>query len=87
MNIKKVFTLSACLIILSASLALLSSNQVKAADESACVTCHTRHSFSINEARQPEACLPCHQGFDHPQYEMWSTSKHGIIYGIEHLFS
>jgi len=206
MNIKKVFTLSACLIILSASLALLSSNQVKAADESACVTCHkvenpgivdqwqsgamgksgmdcvnchgsqhvdendvnealiptpntcaschktqvdqyragkhalawaameampawshlpnaiqsvdgykscsgchkigersqevieaekmdygtaacnschTRHSFSINEACQPEACLPCHQGFDHPQYEMWSTSKHGIIYGIE----
>ena len=49
----------------------------------ACDSCHTRHSFSVNEALQPEACLPCHQGFDHPQYEMWSTSKHGIIYGIE----
>jgi len=50
---------------------------------SACDSCHTRHRFSKSEASKPEACLPCHQGFDHPQYEMWSTSKHGVIYRIE----
>lgn len=45
-----------------------------------CQNCHTRHAFSAAEARQPEACLPCHQGFDHPQWEMWSTSKHGVAF-------
>jgi PGF-CTERM protein len=50
---------------------------------SACDSCHTRHKFSKSEAEKPEACLPCHQGFDHPQYEMWSTSKHGVIYRTE----
>lgn len=49
----------------------------------ACDSCHTRHKFSKEEASKPEACLPCHMGFDHPQYEMWSTSKHGVIYRIE----
>ena len=49
----------------------------------ACDSCHTRHRFSKEEAKKPEACLPCHMGFDHPQYEMWSTSKHGVIYRIE----
>ncbi len=48
-----------------------------------CDSCHTRHSFSKEEALQPEACYTCHQGFDHPQYEMWSSSKHGVIYNIE----
>ncbi|MCD4844348.1 MAG: hypothetical protein K8R25_07680 [Methanosarcinales archaeon] len=48
-----------------------------------CDNCHTRHSFSVEEARRPEACLPCHQGFDHAQWEMYSTSKHGVIYQIE----
>jgi hydroxylamine dehydrogenase len=50
---------------------------------SACTSCHTRHVFSKAEAQQPEACLPCHQGFDHPQYEMWSSSKHGVIHSID----
>jgi len=27
--------------------------------------------------------MTCHQGFDHPQWEMWSTSKHGAIWQIE----
>ncbi|MBN1421897.1 MAG: cytochrome C [Planctomycetes bacterium] len=45
-----------------------------------CDACHTRHSFSAAEARQPEACATCHMGFDHPQWEMWSTSKHGVRY-------
>jgi len=48
-----------------------------------CDNCHTRHSFSVEEARMPEACLPCHQGFDHAQWEMYSTSKHGVIYRTE----
>jgi hypothetical protein len=48
-----------------------------------CDNCHTRHSFSAAEARRPEACLPCHMGFDHPQWEMYITSKHGVIYATE----
>lgn len=45
-----------------------------------CDACHTRHIFSSNEARQPQACQTCHMGFDHPQWEMYSSSKHGIRY-------
>ncbi len=45
-----------------------------------CQNCHTRHSFSKAEAQQPEACQTCHMGFDHPQWEMWSSSKHGVTY-------
>jgi hypothetical protein len=48
-----------------------------------CDACHTRHSFSVKEARDPRACQTCHMGFDHPHWEMWSTSKHGTIYQIE----
>ena len=43
-----------------------------------CDACHTRHLFSVTEARQPQACQTCHMGFDHPQWEMYSTSKHGV---------
>lgn len=43
-----------------------------------CDSCHTRHMFSVNEARQPQACQTCHMGFDHPQWEMYSASKHGV---------
>jgi hypothetical protein len=49
----------------------------------ACDSCHTRHSFSAAEARDPRACMTCHMGFDHPQWEMWSSSKHGVIWQIE----
>lgn len=45
-----------------------------------CDACHTRHIFSIQEARQPQACQTCHMGFDHPQWEMYSSSKHGVRY-------
>jgi hypothetical protein len=48
-----------------------------------CDACHTRHKFSKEEARKPEACRTCHMGFDHPQWEMWSTSKHGSIYAMD----
>ena len=45
-----------------------------------CDACHTRHLFSVQEARQPQACRTCHMGFDHPQWEMYSGSKHGVRY-------
>lgn len=45
-----------------------------------CVACHTRHSFSLVEARKPEACHTCHMGPDHPNYEAYAASKHGSIY-------
>jgi hypothetical protein len=50
---------------------------------SPCDSCHTRHRFSAKEAANPAACRTCHMGFDHPQWEMWSGSKHGVIYQIE----
>ncbi len=43
-----------------------------------CDACHTRHTFSLKEARAPQACQSCHMGFDHPQWEMYSSSKHGV---------
>ncbi len=43
-----------------------------------CDSCHTRHTFSVEEARSPQACETCHMGFDHPQWEMYSSSKHGV---------
>ncbi len=45
-----------------------------------CDACHTRHLFSAEEARQPQACQTCHMGFDHPQWEMYASSKHGVRY-------
>jgi hypothetical protein len=45
-----------------------------------CSACHTRHAFSVEQARQPEACGKCHLGPDHPQIEVWNESKHGVLY-------
>ena len=52
-----------------------------------CDSCHTRHLFKKVEAQDPRACQTCHMGFDHPQWEMWSTSKHGTIWQIEGKWS
>ena len=49
----------------------------------ACDSCHTRHTFSVEEAKQPQACESCHMGFDHPQWEMYSSSKHGVRYDLK----
>jgi hypothetical protein len=51
-------------------------------DQSAgsCSACHTRHSFSKAQAREPEACGKCHLGPDHPQIEVYTESKHGILW-------
>lgn len=43
-----------------------------------CDACHTRHTFSVKEAKQPQACQTCHMGIDHAQWEMFSSSKHGV---------
>lgn len=51
--------------------------------DASCDSCHTRHIFSAAEAREPEACASCHMGFDHPQWEMYSTSKHGIRHSLK----
>ena len=48
-----------------------------------CSACHTRHTFSVAEARKPEACGQCHLGPDHPQIEIYEESKHGAIYATE----
>lgn len=50
-----------------------------------CDACHTRHTFSKKEAQQPQACETCHMGFDHPQWEMYSASKHGVRAGLKQL--
>ncbi len=50
-----------------------------------CDACHTRHTFSVAEARQPQACETCHKGFDHPQWEMYEGSKMGVRYQLKQL--
>ena len=45
-----------------------------------CTVCHTRHKFSIADARKPEACGACHLGPDHPNIEIYYESKHGQIF-------
>ncbi|NIR47864.1 hydroxylamine oxidoreductase [candidate division KSB1 bacterium] len=43
-----------------------------------CAACHNRHYFSVAQAREPDDCGKCHLGPDHPQYEIYRESKHGI---------
>ena len=45
-----------------------------------CTDCHARHVTSVSLARQPETCGQCHMGPDHSQLEIYSESKHGVIY-------
>ena len=66
-------------------LGLKSETEIKQAEAggyrfgvASCDACHTRHTFSLREAREPQACQTCHMGFDHPQWEMYSASKHGV---------
>ncbi len=48
-----------------------------------CTVCHTRHQFSVEEARKPEACASCHLGPDHPDIEIYMESKHGQIFATQ----
>jgi len=45
-----------------------------------CTDCHQRHSFSLEQVRKPETCNRCHIGPDHPQWEIYQESPHGIAY-------
>jgi hypothetical protein len=45
-----------------------------------CTDCHIRHEFSLEQARKPETCNACHIGPDHPQWEIYQESAHGIMY-------
>ncbi len=46
----------------------------------ACTSCHPRHAFSIEVARQPYTCSECHKGPDVPAYKVYEVSKHGNIF-------
>ncbi len=48
--------------------------------EGSCSACHSRHRFSVEQARNPENCGKCHMGPDHPQLEIYEESKHGISF-------
>ncbi len=48
--------------------------------EGSCSACHSRHRFSVEQARNPENCGKCHMGPDHPQIEIYEESKHGIAF-------
>ena len=45
-----------------------------------CTACHSRHDFSVKQARSPETCGKCHLGPDHPQKEVYDESKHNIAF-------
>lgn len=56
-----------------------------AADNSVgqCQDCHMRHEFSLEQVRKPETCNACHIGPDHPQWEIYQESGHGIAYAVD----
>lgn len=48
-----------------------------------CTQCHSRHSASVSLAREPQTCGQCHMGPDHSQLEIFSESKHGVLWNHE----
>jgi len=46
----------------------------------ACTSCHSRHGFSIAEARKPYTCSQCHAEPDVPAWPVYKASKHGNIF-------
>lgn len=48
--------------------------------ESSCASCHTAHITDLSVVRNPNVCATCHMGPDHPQWEMWQTSRHGTLH-------
>jgi hydroxylamine dehydrogenase len=45
-----------------------------------CTSCHSRHGFSIKEARKPYTCGQCHLDPDVPAFNIYKESKHGSKY-------
>lgn len=48
-----------------------------------CNSCHLRHRFSLEQVRKPETCNRCHIGPDHPQWEIYQESAHGVLYATQ----
>jgi hypothetical protein len=48
--------------------------------ENRCDACHTPHDTDLEIVNDPAVCGTCHMGPDHPQYEMWKSSRHGVMY-------
>lgn len=45
-----------------------------------CSSCHPRHAFSIQAARQPYVCSQCHLEPDVPAWNVYKESKHGNLF-------
>jgi nitrate/TMAO reductase-like tetraheme cytochrome c subunit len=48
-----------------------------------CTACHTRHTSSVELARLPTTCGQCHLGPDHSQMEIYTESKHGVMFAAQ----
>ena len=48
-----------------------------------CTLCHTRHTSSVELARLPSTCGQCHLGPDHSQIEIYTQSKHGVMFAAQ----
>jgi len=48
-----------------------------------CTACHSRHTSSVELARLPTTCGQCHMGPDHSQLEIYSESKHGVMFAAQ----
>jgi hypothetical protein len=48
-----------------------------------CTACHARHSSSVALARLPSTCGQCHLGPDHSQMEIYTESKHGVLFAAQ----
>jgi hypothetical protein len=49
-----------------------------------CIDCHSPHAASISLARMPSTCGQCHMGPDHSQMEIYTESKHGVMFAAYH---
>lgn len=49
-----------------------------------CTACHARHTASVELARLPTTCGQCHMGPDHSQLEIYTESKHGVLFEAQH---
>lgn len=48
-----------------------------------CTACHTRHTSSVAIARLPQTCGQCHLGPDHSQMEIYTESRHGLLFAAQ----
>jgi hydroxylamine dehydrogenase len=51
-----------------------------------CTACHARHTASVELARLPTTCGQCHMGPDHSQLEIYTESKHGVLFAAQRRF-